>query len=116
MTTRQKTIFWCLQATHTMDFLLVILIDGLSQHMSSMKYRTILRYCLMILLFLIDEVCLVCRKTCLNTVGEHAIHCKELHNFKYKHDFVGDVFLIYSCGRKYISVKRRRLRTFLLIH
>ena len=37
-------------------------IDGLSQHMSSVEYRTILRYRLMISLFPIDEVCPVFRK------------------------------------------------------
>jgi hypothetical protein len=46
----------------------------------------------MILLFPIDEVCSVCRKACLYTFGEHAIHCKELPNFKYKHEFVRDAF------------------------
>jgi len=33
MTTRQKTIFGCLQAAHAQDFLLAIPIDGLGQHM-----------------------------------------------------------------------------------
>jgi len=31
----------------------------------------------MIPLFSIDEVFLVCRKMCLDTFGEHAVHCKE---------------------------------------
>ena len=34
MTTRQKTIFGCLQAAHAQDFLLAIPIDGIGQHMS----------------------------------------------------------------------------------
>jgi len=38
--------------------------------MSPMEYRTFLRYCLMIPLFPIDEVCPICRKACLDTFGE----------------------------------------------
>jgi len=45
----------------------------------------------MIPLFPIDEVCAVCRNACLNTFGEHVVHCKELPGFKYRHDFVRDV-------------------------
>jgi len=45
----------------------------------------------MIPLFHIDEVCPVCRKACLDTFGEHVVHCKELPGFKYRHDFVKDV-------------------------
>jgi len=69
--------------------------------MSPVEYRTILRYRLMISLFPIDEVCPVCRKACLDTFGEHVVHRKELPDFKYRHDFVRDVFLIYSDGREY---------------
>ena len=58
--------------------------------MSIVEYRTILRYCLMIPLFPIDEVCPVCRKAYLDTFGEHDVHCKELPDIKYKHDFVRD--------------------------
>ncbi|PNX54601.1 auxilin-like protein, partial [Trifolium pratense] len=32
-------------------------IEGLGLHMSSIEYRTVLKYCLMIPLFPIDEVC-----------------------------------------------------------
>ncbi|GJW44241.1 putative reverse transcriptase domain-containing protein [Tanacetum coccineum] len=35
--------------------------------MSALKYQTILKYQLMILLFLVDEPCLVCRKVCLDS-------------------------------------------------
>ncbi|KAK2456598.1 hypothetical protein QL285_003948 [Trifolium repens] len=45
----------------------------------------------MIPLFHIDEVCPVCRKKCLDSFGEHAVHCRELPCFKYRHDFVRDV-------------------------
>jgi hypothetical protein len=45
----------------------------------------------MIPLFLVDEVCLVCRKVCLDRFGEHAIHCREFQGFKYTNDFVRDV-------------------------
>jgi len=105
MTTRQKAIFRCLQAAHAQDFLLAIPVDGLGQHMSSVEYRTILRYRLMIPLFLIDEVCLVCRKACLDTFGEHVVHCNEFPGFKYRHDFVRDV-LFDIFRRVGISVKK----------
>jgi len=112
MPTRQKSIFGCLQATHAQDFLLAIPIDGLCQHMSPVEYRTILRYRLMIPLFPIDEVCPVCRKACLDIFGEHAVHCKELPGFKYKHDFVRDVlFDIFK--RAEISVKKEAPVNFL---
>jgi hypothetical protein len=91
VTTRQKIVFGCLQATHAQDFLLAIPIDGLDQHMSPVEYRTILKYRLMIPLFPIDEVCPVCRKACLDNFREHAVHCRELSGFKYRHDFVRDV-------------------------
>jgi len=112
MTTRQKTIFGCLQAPHAQDFLLAIPIDGLGQHMSPVEYHTILRYRLMIPLFPIDEVCLVCRKACLDTFGEHVVHCKELPGLKYIHDFVRDVlFDIFK--RAGVSVKKEAPVNFL---
>ncbi|GKA76467.1 hypothetical protein Tco_0782928 [Tanacetum coccineum] len=73
------------------DFLLAIPIDGLGQHMSPVEYRTILKYHLMIPLFLVDEICLVCCKACLDSFGEHVVHCKELPGFKYRHNMVRDV-------------------------
>ena len=94
MTTRQKTIFGCLQAAHAQDFLLAILIDGLSQHMSLVEYRTILRYRLMIPLFLIDEVCPLCRKACLDTFGE-------LPTLSTDMTLLRMYFLIYSDGHEY---------------
>jgi hypothetical protein len=48
MIVRQKAVFGCLKAAHAQDFLLVVLIDGLDQHMSPVEYRTILMYPLMI--------------------------------------------------------------------
>ncbi|GJS71704.1 hypothetical protein Tco_0704545 [Tanacetum coccineum] len=45
----------------------------------------------MIPLFPVDEPCPVCRKVCLDSFGEHAVHCKELPGFKYMHDLVRDV-------------------------
>jgi len=112
MTTRQKAIFGCLQAAHAQDFLQAIPIDGLGQHMSPVEYRTILRYRLMIPLFPIDEVCSVCRKACLDTFGEHVVHCKELPGFKYKHDFARDV-LFDIFRRAGISVKKEGPVNFL---
>jgi len=111
MTTRQKTIFGCLQAAHAQNFLLAILIYGLGQHMSPVEYRTILRYGLMIPLFPIDEVCPVCRMMCLNTFGEHVVHCKELPDFKYIHDFVRDV-LFDIFRRTMILVKKENMLVY----
>ncbi|KAL8266599.1 hypothetical protein R6Q59_003943 [Mikania micrantha] len=45
----------------------------------------------MIPLFPVDEPCPICRKVCLDKFGEHAVHCKELPGFKYRHDLVRDV-------------------------
>ncbi|MFS7923430.1 putative PGR5-like protein [Helianthus anomalus] len=33
----------------------------------------------------------VCRKACMDKYGEHAIHCKELPGFKYRHGWMRDV-------------------------
>ncbi|KAK2455796.1 hypothetical protein QL285_003218 [Trifolium repens] len=105
LTTRQKVVFGCLQAAHAQDFLLTIPIDGLGQHMSPVEYRTILKYRLMIPLFPVDEVCPVCRKACLDKFGEHAVHCRELPGFKYRHDLVRDV-LFDVFKRAGVSVKK----------
>ncbi|KAK2384599.1 hypothetical protein QL285_071930 [Trifolium repens] len=112
MTTRQKAIFGCLKAAHAQDYLLAIHIDGLGRHMYLVEYCAILRYRLMIPLFLKDEVCPVCRKTCLYTFGEHAAHCRELPGFKYRHDLVRDVFF-YIFRRAGISVKKETPVNFL---
>lgn len=66
MTTRQKTNFGYLQATHDQYFLLVIPIDGVCQDMSPVEYYIILKYWLTILLFSVDEVCPICCKVCLD--------------------------------------------------
>ncbi|GJZ83075.1 hypothetical protein Tco_0648248 [Tanacetum coccineum] len=73
--------------------------------MSPVEYRTILKYRLMISLFPVDAICPVCRKACLDSFGEHAVHCKELSGFKYRHDMVRDV-LFYICRRAGISAKK----------
>ncbi|KAL8199948.1 hypothetical protein R6Q57_013516 [Mikania cordata] len=88
---RQKAELECLQAPHAQDFLCVVPIDGLGQHMLVLEYRAILKYCLMIPLFPTDASCLVCHKVCLDSYGEHAVHCKELPGFKYRHDLVREV-------------------------
>ncbi|GKA77107.1 putative reverse transcriptase domain-containing protein [Tanacetum coccineum] len=80
-----------LRAPRAQNFLTVIPIEGLGQHMSALEYRTILKYRLMIPLLPVDEPCPVCRKVCLDSFGEHAVHCKELPGFKYRHDLVRDV-------------------------
>ncbi|GJW00191.1 hypothetical protein Tco_1555442 [Tanacetum coccineum] len=112
MTMRQKAVFECLRASHAQDFLLAILIDGLGQHMSPVEYRIILKYCLMIPLFLVDAICPVCRKACLDSFGEHAVHCKELSGVKYRHDMVRDV-LFDICRRAGISAKKEAPVNFL---
>ncbi|GKE08224.1 hypothetical protein Tco_1411775 [Tanacetum coccineum] len=43
MTMRQNAVFECLRGPHAHDFLLAIPIDRLSQHMSPVEYRTILK-------------------------------------------------------------------------
>ncbi|MCI36308.1 auxilin-like protein, partial [Trifolium medium] len=74
--------------------------------------RIILRYRLMIPLFPKDEVCPACRKACLYTFGEHAVHCRKLPGFKYMHDLVRDVlFDIFK--RAGISVKTEAPVNFL---
>jgi hypothetical protein len=74
----KKIVFGCLKTEHAHNFLVTIPIDGLGQHMSPVEYRTIIRYCLMIPLFSKDEVCPVCCKACLDTLGGHATHYREL--------------------------------------
>ena len=80
--------------------------------MSLVKYCTILRYRLLIPLFPNNKVCHICRKACLDNFGEHVVHCKELHGFKYKHNFVRDVlFDIFRRAR--VSVKKEAPVNFL---
>ncbi|XP_035829967.1 uncharacterized protein LOC118479520 [Helianthus annuus] len=80
--------------------------------MSPVEYRTILKYRLMIPLFPVDEVCLVCYKACLDSFGEHAVHCREVPGFKYRHDLVRDVlFDIFRCAG--ISAKKEAPVNFL---
>ncbi|XP_022032741.1 uncharacterized protein LOC110933848 [Helianthus annuus] len=88
---RQKAVIECLKGPHAQDFLTVIPIEGLGQCMSAVEYRAILKYRLMIPMYLEDEICPICRKGCMDKYGEHAIHCKELPGFKYRHDWVRDV-------------------------
>nr|GEV08505.1 putative reverse transcriptase domain-containing protein [Tanacetum cinerariifolium] len=93
MTMRQKAVFKCLCAPHAPNFLLAILIDGIGQHMSPVKYRIVLEYRLMIPLIPVDAIFPVCCKACLDSFGEHVVHCNELPRFKYRHDMVRDVLL-----------------------
>ncbi|KAK2372319.1 hypothetical protein QL285_073465 [Trifolium repens] len=66
----------------------------------------------MIPLFPKDEVFPICRKTCIDTFGEHASHCREFPCFKYRHDLVRDVlFDIFRRAR--ISVKKEAPVNFL---
>ncbi|GJV88535.1 putative reverse transcriptase domain-containing protein [Tanacetum coccineum] len=54
----------------------------------------------------------VCRKACLDFFGEHAVHCKELPRFKYRHDMVRDV-LSNICRRAEIFTKKEAPVNFL---
>ncbi|GJY44660.1 putative reverse transcriptase domain-containing protein [Tanacetum coccineum] len=112
MTVRHKTAFGGLCTPHAQDFLLAIPIDGFGQHMSPVEYRTILKYHLMILLFSVDAICPVCRKACLDSFGEHTVHCKELTGFKYLHDMVRNI-LFDICRRAGISAKKEAPVKFL---
>nr|GEY87980.1 putative reverse transcriptase domain-containing protein [Tanacetum cinerariifolium] len=112
MTVRLNAVFECLCAPHAQDNLLAILIDGLGQHMSTVEYRTILKYRIFIPLFSIDDICPVCRKACLDSFGEHAVHYKELLGFKYRHDMVRDV-IFYVYRRARISAKQEAHVNFL---
>ncbi|GJT16820.1 retrovirus-related pol polyprotein from transposon TNT 1-94 [Tanacetum coccineum] len=80
--------------------------------MSPVVYRTILKYHLMIPLFPVDAICPVCHKACLDSFGEHAVHCKELSGFKNRHDMVMDV-LFDICRRVGISAKKEAPVIFL---
>ncbi|GJW13903.1 hypothetical protein Tco_0018036 [Tanacetum coccineum] len=64
----QKAVVECPRAPRAQNFLTVIPIEGLGQHMSALKYQTILKYRLIIPLFPVDEPCPVCRKA----MGKHA--------------------------------------------
>ncbi|KAL8253466.1 hypothetical protein R6Q59_037159 [Mikania micrantha] len=70
---RQKAVLECLRALHAQDLQRVVPIDGLGQHMSTLEYRAILKYRLMIPLFPSDEPCPVCNKVCLDSFGEPAV-------------------------------------------
>lgn len=80
--------------------------------MSPVKYRIILRYCLMIPLFLVDEICPVCYKACLDNFVEYVVHCKELPCFIYWRDFIRDV-LCDVLRRTGISAKKEAPINFL---
>ncbi|GJT14286.1 hypothetical protein Tco_0861328 [Tanacetum coccineum] len=107
-----KAVFECIRVPHVQDFLLAIPIDELGQHISPVEYRTILKYRLMIPLFLVDAISPACRKACLDSFREHAVHCKELTSFKYRYDMVRDV-LFYICRHAEISAKKEARVNFL---
>ncbi|MCI54724.1 auxilin-like protein, partial [Trifolium medium] len=63
-------------------------------------------------IFPVDEVCHVCRKACLDRFGKHAVHCRELPGYKYRHDLVRDV-LFDVFKRAAVSVKKEAPVNFL---
>lgn len=111
LTNRQKAVFSYLQAAHAQDFLLAILVEGLGQKMSSLEYRTILKYRLMIPFYQTDTQCPTCIRGCLDAFGEHAIHCKVDPCFKKIHDRVRDTLydMLWRAG---ISVKKEATVNF----
>ncbi|GJR19033.1 hypothetical protein Tco_0967560 [Tanacetum coccineum] len=75
MTVRQKAVIECLHAPHAQDFLLAISIDGLGQHMSPVEYHTILKYRIMIPLFLAEDVLFdICRRGGISTKKEAPVN------------------------------------------
>ncbi|MFS7986034.1 putative exostosin [Helianthus anomalus] len=80
--------------------------------MSAVEYKAILKYWLMISMYPEDETCSICRKTCMDKYGEHAVHCKELPRLKYRHDWVRDV-LLDILRRAGISAKKEAHVNFL---
>ncbi|GJS68171.1 hypothetical protein Tco_0682736 [Tanacetum coccineum] len=73
----QKAVVECLRAPRAQNFLAVIPIKGLGQHMSALEYRTILKYRLMIPLFPVDEPTQFARKCLLEFLwGKNA--CMDL--------------------------------------
>jgi hypothetical protein len=80
--------------------------------MSPAEYHTILKYRLIIPFFLIGEVYPVCCKACLDNFGEHSVYCRELPNFKYRHEFVRDALFIFF-WRARISVEKKAHVSFL---
>lgn len=55
------------------------------------EYHIIVRYHLIIILFLIDELCLIFHKERLDTFREHLVNCREFSSFKYLNKFVKGV-------------------------
>lgn len=49
----------------------------------------------------------------MDTFGDHTLHCKEIHDFKYIHDFVRYV-LLDILRRTRLLVKKETLVNFLL--
>ncbi|KAJ0467899.1 putative exostosin [Helianthus annuus] len=90
-------------------------IEGLGQCMSVVEYRAIHKYWLIIPMYPEDETCLICRKACMDKYGEHAMHCKELPEFKYRHDWVRDV-LWDILRRAGISANKEAPVNFLMDH
>src|ERR1044071_6453957 len=80
--------------------------------MSTVEYRVVLKYWLMVPMYPEDKVCPICRKSWLDEYGEHAVHCKELPGFKYRHDWVRDTLwdILRQAG---ISVKKEAPVNFL---
>lgn len=109
---RHKAVFGCLQAAHAQDFLLAIPIEGLGQKMPPLEYRSILKYRLMIPIYPSDSRCPACITGCLDSYGEHAVHCKVDPGFKYRHDHVRDILydVLWRAG---ISAKKEAVVNFL---
>lgn len=72
----------------------------------------ILMYYLIITLFSIDEVCLVCRKACLNTLESTQFIVENVQDSNTWHEFVRDVlFYIFRWAK--VSTKKNAFVNFL---
>ncbi|KAL6517045.1 hypothetical protein OROHE_018005 [Orobanche hederae] len=80
--------------------------------MSPVEYRSILKNRLMIPLYPSDSRCPACFTGCLDTYGEHAVHCKVDPGFKFRHDHVRDTLydVLWRAG---ISAKKEAAVKFL---
>ncbi|GJR80634.1 hypothetical protein Tco_0151419 [Tanacetum coccineum] len=78
----------------------------------TLKYLKLMKDPVKFLLFPVDAICPVCRKACLDSFGKHAVHCKKLSGFKYRHDMVRDI-LFDICWCAGISAKKEAHVNFL---
>jgi hypothetical protein len=106
MTTRKKKVFGvCKRHIFMIFFFLLFLLMGNANICHQLSIVLSLNIVSRFLYFMLMMFASVCRKACLYNFREHAVHCRELACFKYRHEFVRDVhFDIFR--RAGISVKK----------